>query len=256
MHDYSPIAALNDNYIWAIVHSQNRHLAIVDPGAAQPVLDFINNNDLTLTAILITHHHADHVGGIKDLLKTHPVPVYGPATEVIPSRDLALSDGDDVHLSDLDLELKILGTPGHTLGQIAYYNDEVLFCGDTLFAAGCGKVFEGTPAQMVDSLNKFAALADDTKVYCGHEYTVANLQFAQLVEPNNEAIKQRLVSCIELREMNMPTLPSTIGLEKQTNPFLRCNEKEVIKAANEHSRTPCQDETEVFAAIRQWKNNH
>ncbi len=255
MIQITPIPAFHDNYIWAIGHPGNNALVIVDPGDAKPVIDFIESSTYQLAAILITHHHPDHVGGIKELIKYSPAPVYGTAYESLPHCDIELRDGDDMYLADIDTTFKVMEVPGHTAGHIVIYNDDTLLCGDTLFAAGCGRLFEGTPEQMHHSLSRIAALNPNTKVYCAHEYTLANLAFAEAVEPSNQAIKQRTVICKQKREMGMPTLPSTIAEELATNPFLRCDQAEVKQSAEQHSGKTLNSPVEVFAAVRAWKDN-
>jgi len=247
-----PISAYDDNYIWLI---RNEHYAaVVDPGDADPVLKYLNQEGLQLTAILITHHHADHVGGNADLLAQFDVPVYGPSHERIDMMTHPLSEGDEVHLPLLELRFKVLDIPGHTSGHIGYYGANSLFCGDTLFGCGCGRLFEGTPAQMHASLDKLAHLPDETRVYCAHEYTLSNIRFAKAVEPDNAALLNREVLDQQARANNLPTLPSTIGLEKATNPYLRCNEPAVIEAACNQAGRPLSSTTDIFAAIREWKN--
>ena len=253
MHTISAIPAFRDNYIWAI-HDE-RNAIIVDPGDAAPVLDFLRARNLRLTTILITHHHNDHVGGNRALLAQYPVPVYGPAGENIDTLTVRLRENDEVELKDFALKFKVLDIPGHTSGHIAYVGDGVVFCGDTLFACGCGRLFEGTPAQMHQSLAKLAALPGDTKVYCAHEYTLSNIDFARAVEPDNEALLNREFAESEKRSRNIPTVPSTIALERQTNPFMRSNEPAVIRAANHRAQAVLATPVDVLAAIREWKNN-
>lgn len=248
-----PVSAFTDNYIW-VIHDQS-YAVVVDPGEAKPVLDFLEQKKLKLTAILNTHHHIDHVGGNLELLQQFQVPVYGPGSEAIPTVTHRLKEGDSVYLSELSLRLSILDIPGHTAGHIAYYGANLLFCGDTLFSCGCGRLFEGTAQQMYISLNKLARLSDETGVYCGHEYTLANINFARLVEPENQAITQLQISAEKQRKSNLPTLPSTIAMEKACNPFLRCNQPEVIRNASNYAGKPLRDPVRVFAAIREWKNN-
>jgi hydroxyacylglutathione hydrolase len=248
-----PVSAFTDNYIW-VIHDQY-HAVVVDPGEAKPVLDFLEQKKLKLTAILNTHHHIDHVGGNLELLQQVQVPVYGPGSEAIPTVTHRLKEGDSVYLSELSLRLSILDIPGHTAGHIAYYGANLLFCGDTLFSCGCGRLFEGTAQQMYISLNKLAKLPDETGVYCGHEYTLANINFARLVEPENQAITQLQISAEKQRKSNLPTLPSTIAMEKACNPFLRCNQPEVIRNASNYAGKSLTDPVSVFAAIREWKNN-
>ncbi|MFC0251813.1 hydroxyacylglutathione hydrolase [Massilia consociata] len=251
------VPAFNDNYLW-IIHD-GVHAAVVDPGDAGPVRDALAAHDLALTAILLTHHHADHIGGVPSLLAQSPVPVYGPRNDGIPGITHALGEGDRIRVDGLDLELEVLDVPGHTLGHIAYVRrapgTHWLFCGDTLFAGGCGRLFEGTPEQMAASLAKLAALPDDTLVYCAHEYTVSNLRFAQAVEPDNQGLAFRMRDASERRGTRLPTVPSTIGLEKGTNPFLRYTEPGIVRSLVEAGRlqegaAPVQ----AFAALREWKN--
>jgi hydroxyacylglutathione hydrolase len=249
------VPAFNDNYLWLIHDGQ--HAAVVDPGDAAPILAALKANQLTLTAILTTHHHADHVGGVARLLQSFDVPVYGPARDRIANVTVPLKENDVVTLDDLGLSLRVIDVPGHTLGHIAYYAEEPgwLFCGDTLFAGGCGRLFEGTPAQMLSSLDKLAALPEATKVYCAHEYTVSNLRFAQAAEPDNSAIVQRLQEEQAKREQQIPTVPSSIGLEKKTNPFLRAREQSLVRNLLLQNKLQGSDTVTAFAALREWKNN-
>lgn len=250
------VPAFNDNYLW-LIHD-GVHAAVVDPGDAQPILAALKAHGLTLTAILLTHHHADHIGGVPALLQHYAVPVYGPRNDGIGAVTVPLSEGGTVHVPELDLQLSVLEVPGHTLGHIAYVrsgDEPWLFCGDTLFAGGCGRLFEGSPSQMVDSLNKLAALPADTKVFCAHEYTLSNLRFASAVEPDNEELHARVEAETAKRAMNMPTVPSTVGLERSTNPFLRYAEPgiaaQLVAAGKlQGGEAPVA----VFAALRQWKN--
>ena len=251
------VPAFKDNYLWIIHDGSNA--AVVDPGDAGPVREALAAHKLTLTAILLTHHHADHIGGVPSLLAQWPVPVYGPRNDGIAGIDHALAEGDHIRVAGLDLELGVLDVPGHTLGHIAYVRRapgaDWLFCGDTLFAGGCGRLFEGTPQQMADSLAKFAALPDDTLVYCAHEYTVSNLTFAQAVEPGNQGLALRIIDATARRGTRLPTVPSTIGLEKGTNPFLRYTEPGIVQSLVDAGRLAAgASPVEAFAALREWKN--
>lgn len=252
MIEIIPIPAFTDNYIWAIV--ADGRAAIVDPGDAAPVTEFLDRRGLALVAILNTHHHADHVGGNTALLERAGVPVFGPARESIPGRTTALVEGDAIEVPGIGLRLRVFDVPGHTSGHIAYVGDDVVFCGDTLFAAGCGRLFEGTPVQMTRSLAKLAALPGTTRAYCAHEYTLSNLRFARAVEPDNAALAARELSAIATRKRGEPTVPSTIAEERATNPFLRCGEPGIRAAAEREARTVLEDPVAVFAAIREWKN--
>lgn len=247
-----PIPAFKDNYIWAL--RSGPRVAIVDPGDAQPVLDYLAREHLQLVAILATHHHPDHVGGVAELRRGRDTPVYGPKNEPIATLTHPVAGGDRVAIPELDAEFEVIDIPGHTRAHIAYYGSNSLFCGDTLFACGCGRVFEGTPPQLHASLQKLAALPDETLVYCGHEYTMANIRFARAVEPGNAALAERERIEGKTREENRPTLPTTIGREKATNPFLRCGEPEVVQSAGRHRGAALTDPVTVFTAIREWKN--
>lgn len=250
-----PIPAFRDNYIWTL--RSGGVAAVVDPGDAAPVLAWLDTNRVALCAILATHHHADHVGGVTALRARYDVPVFGPAHESIPGRTHALGEGDRIVVPGIDLLLSVYDIPGHTAGHIAYYTlppDPLVFCGDTLFAAGCGRLFEGTPEQMWSSLRKLAALADETRVYSGHEYTLANLRFAAAVEPSSADIDARVVHERGKRERGEPTLPSTIGAEHATNPFLRAALPEVMASAAKRAGRPMNDAVDAFATLREWKN--
>jgi hydroxyacylglutathione hydrolase len=247
------VPAFKDNYIW-ILEAAGKAVA-VDPGDAAPVESFLEQRGLTLTAILATHHHADHVGGLPQLATHWKCPTFGPAREVTAHLDRRLSEGERFEVPGIGIELEAIDIPGHTAGHIALWGAGLLFCGDTLFACGCGRLFEGTPAQMADSLGKLARLPGETRMYCGHEYTLANIRFAQAVEPGNAALAERQERDAKRRKRGEPTLPATIAEEQATNPFLRCGEAEVIASAERHAGRRLADPVAVFAEIREWKNN-
>ncbi|MFA6310316.1 MAG: hydroxyacylglutathione hydrolase [Sterolibacterium sp.] len=257
--DYAivPLPAFNDNYIWLI--RRGDQTAVVDPGDAAPVLAYLERNHLNLCAILATHHHGDHIGGIPELIERFEVPVFGPADEPIDHLTRSLTGGDKVELAQFGANFDVLAVPGHTRAHIAYYDRKhascgALFCGDTLFACGCGRIFEGTPVQMRQSLARLAALPGGTQIYCAHEYTQANIRFALAVEPENAALLKRAAEVERLRNANQPTVPSTIALERDVNPFLRWQAPAVIAAAQRVSGKPLTQPDEVFTAIREWKN--
>ena len=256
MFQIDALPAFSDNYIWLIQDHQQHRCAVVDPGDAAPVLAWLEaHGDWQLSDILITHHHPDHIGGIARLKQATGARVCGPARENIPARDLALDEGARVEV--LGRSFLIYAVPGHTLGHIAYHQAEEgwLFCGDTLFAAGCGRLFEGTPQQMHDSLQRLAALPGATRVYCTHEYTLSNLHFAHAVEPANPAIAARLAEVAAWRAAGRLSLPSTIALELATNPFLRCLETSVKEKLDERDGPRQCRADEVFSALRNWKDN-
>jgi hydroxyacylglutathione hydrolase len=256
MLEIVPLPALRDNYIWTLRagNAENRYAAVVDPGESRPVSEYLAREGLTLAAILATHHHPDHTGGIAELVESGNVPVFGPKGEPIPALTNPVGQDDTVAIPELGVQFTVLEIPGHTRAHVAYYGLGSLFCGDTLFACGCGRVFEGTAAQMLASLQKLAALPDETRVYCGHEYTLANIKFARSVEPGNAELAAREARAMKLRQAGRPTLPSTLGEERATNPFLRCAEPVVVESANKYLGSRVGDPVSVFAAIREWKN--
>ncbi|WP_259365700.1 hydroxyacylglutathione hydrolase [Colwellia sp. MB02u-6] len=256
----SMIKAFSDNYIWAVSSNLGHNMALVDPGDANVCIEFIEQEKLQLSSILITHHHADHVGGIKKLVdycksKQWPLTIYGPESENIPHCDVALSESSKVELTDLGLEFDIIDLPGHTRGHIAYLSQDNLFCGDTLFSGGCGRLFEGTPSQMLCSLEKLSALPEHTQVYCAHEYTQANLNFALSVEPDNTELVDYYNQVLHKREQDIATIPTSIILEKKINPFLRCNQPSLMTSAAEFSGDKVNDKLQTFTIIRAWKDN-
>jgi hydroxyacylglutathione hydrolase len=249
------VPAFEDNYIWLLADDGRRRCALVDPGDADAAEAGLAAHGLAPVAILCTHHHRDHTGGIETLCRRHPgLAVYGPARERIPAMSHPLADGARVELAALGLALAVLDVPGHTAGHIAFVGDGALFCGDTLFSAGCGRLFEGTPAQMHASLARLAALPEDTAVYCAHEYTADGLRFAAAVEPRNADLPAYREQVRERRALDLPTLPSSIGLEKRVNPFLRTGTGSVRRAVETYCRRSLADEVEVFAELRRWKD--
>lgn len=259
-----PIPAFQDNYIWAV--HDGHSAAVVDPGEAEPVERFLAQRGLVLGAIVITHHHGDHQGGVADLLERHPkapdgapLPVIGPAGERIGHRTEAVREGDTVTIAHPAVSLRVLDVPGHTAGHVAYVGDlpgvgDVVFCGDTLFASGCGRLFEGSPAQMLSSLEKLAALPGDTRVYCAHEYTRSNVRFAQAVEPDNADLAAWSARVDALRQADTPTVPTTVAHERAVNPFLRSREASVHKALAAQGGDLGSDAA-AFGALRGWKDN-
>lgn len=253
----TPVPAFSDNYLWLL--ARGRRAVVVDPGDAAPIVRALEERQLDLVAILVTHHHGDHVGGVLDLKKRFGARVYGPAAESIDGLDRRLTAGDRVR--ELEVDFQVLEVPGHTRGHIAYFaageEPPLLFCGDTLFGCGCGRLFEGTPAQMLASLDQLSRLPDATRVYCAHEYTLSNIRFAQTVEPDNADLQERARAAKLLRERGQPTLPSTIALERATNPFLRSDARAVQTAARARigGANASLDRVSVFAAVRSWKDN-
>jgi hydroxyacylglutathione hydrolase len=253
-----PIPAFTDNYIWCLHDSSIAY--VVDPGQAEPVLAYLQDNELELKGVLITHYHWDHVSGIDALLKAYPsIPVWGPSAEVFSGKTQDLGGGDEVELA-WGLRFQVLALPGHTLGHIAYYSADtelgpLLFCGDTLFSSGCGRLFEGTPEQMHHSLQRLVALPAKTIVCCTHEYTSANLAFAQAVEPSNADVLARADEVARLRGQNLPSLPTSMALEMKVNPFLRVEQPSVISAISKKCGGRPASNEETFAKLRQWKDS-
>jgi hydroxyacylglutathione hydrolase len=250
-----PVRAFSDNYIWLIESPRAQGLMVaVDPGEAAPVNAELQRSGLSLAAILLTHHHADHIGGVPDLLRHGAVPVIGPDDSRIAHRTRTVRDAERCELPELGLSFEILQIPGHTVSHIAFWGHGALFCGDTLFSAGCGRMFEGTPTQMNASLNKLRDLPPETRVFCGHEYTAANLRFALTVDPSNAAALDYQHTVARLRAEGSPSLPSTLALEIKVNPFLRCDDPTVVAAAEAHAGKSLQEPAEVFGVLRAWKD--
>lgn len=253
------VKAFNDNYLWVFHQPGSRLAGVVDPGDARPILDYLDKAGLQLAVILVTHHHADHIGGVNDLLAHANVPVYGPANARIPQVTNVVAEGDTLEI--LGHPFRVLEVPGHTQEHIAYFMSEatftdppLVFCGDTLFAAGCGRMFEGLPPMMHASLQKLAALPPGTHVYCAHEYTLSNLRFAHAVMPANPDVAARIKTETAKRDRDIPTVPSSIGLELRTNPFLRCEDPDVVAAAARHHPEGALDPAAVFGTLRRWKD--
>ena len=248
-----PIPAFETNYIW-VLHN-GRHCAVVDPGSATEVLKFLNDQGLQLCALLLTHHHHDHIGGVDALLSRRSVPVWGPRDERMPQVDHVVAQGDHATVPELALDFRVIETPGHTRTHIVFHDDERLLAGDTLFSAGCGRLFEGSPAQMQQSLDKLAPLNPELLVYCAHEYTADNCRFAQAVEPDNEALERWAVEVERRRARGDITLPTRLGDELAINPFLRTRQPEVIRAAQQHEPGCGTEAAEIFGVIRRWKDD-
>jgi hydroxyacylglutathione hydrolase len=247
------IPAFTDNYIWLLATSGN-HCAIIDPGEAGPVLEALERTGLKLAYILITHHHPDHMGGVAELVNACGAKVYGPHDRRIPGQDESFGEGETVRLPLLELEFRVIEVPGHTASHIAFFGHGCLFCGDTLFSIGCGRLFEGTPEQMQSSLDKLAALPADTRVFCGHEYTLANCNFALAVEPGNEKLARRNNQAEASRALGHSTVPSLLGEELACNPFLRCRQPAVVAAAQKRNPN-AEPGASTLATIRAWKDS-
>lgn len=254
MLSVTPIPAFRDNYIWLLRQDASTDVAVVDPGDAKPVIDYLEREGFNLTVILVTHHHQDHIGGLVELAKRYSPRIIGPDNPRIKELDERLGDGDDCRV--LGRRFEIMSVPGHTLDHIAFFaagTPSLLFCGDTLFSGGCGRLFEGSPEQMYASLSRLVALPSDTLVFAAHEYTLANLRFAQAAEPSNTIRDRYLRECQRARELDRPTLPSTIGRERQINPFLRVDNADVLAAATNQGTTDSPLAT--FTTLRTWKDN-
>jgi len=246
------IPAFADNYIW-LISTGGKHCAVVDPGDAGPVVQVLEQNGLELDYILITHHHADHIGGVTELVKAYGAKVFGPHDRRIPDQDQSFSEGETVHLPSLELDFRVIEVPGHTSSHIAFFGHGCLFCGDTLFSVGCGRLFEGTPEQMQSSMDKLAALPADTRVFCAHEYTLSNCDFALEVEPDNARLLSRASAVEASRAIGRSTVPSELGEELAVNPFLRCRQPAVVAAAQK--RNPAAEPgASTLAVIRAWKD--
>ena len=252
MINATPVPILSDNYVWVLSAIDSASAVVVDPGDADPVLNFLDQSNLNCTAVLLTHHHADHSEGAAEIGENWDCPIYGPIDESISAVTRPVSENDTV--TTAGLTFKVLSVPGHTRGHVAYFGHGHLLCGDTLFTGACGRIFEGTPSQMYDSLSRLAALDPESLVCCAHEYTVANLEFALQVEPENAQLVDRLASARAIRSAGQPTVPSVLKDELATNPFLRCNEPEVVAAASRHTGRQLKPGIDVLAEIRRWKD--
>ncbi len=261
-----PIPAYSDNYIWLLQRNNSPQVVLVDPGQSAQVITYLQQNKLQLVAILITHQHYDHTGGVRALLEKYPgITLIGPTRDPsdkklsidLPVPELftqKVADGSEVHIAELDISFEVKSIPGHTLDHIAFIGEGVVFCGDTLFSAGCGRIFSGTAQLFADSLAKLMALPEDTEMYCAHEYTVDNLGFAKWVEPQSEDIVQRDKLEMAKQEKGQPTVPTTVGLELKTNPFVRLQQPLVKQAAEKYAGRELHEDWEVFAALREWKD--
>lgn len=256
----SPIAAFSDNYLWLIARDGSNKVAVVDPGDAKPVIEYLHRHGQQLALILITHWHPDHIGGVNELVSKYDVPVVGPQSSHIPQVTHVVQDGDKVNIFNalFGESLRVLNVPGHTLDHIAYFvesnSQPRLFCGDTLFSSGCGRLFEGDGPMMWKSLNKIRQLPEKTEIYCAHEYTLSNLKFALAVEPDNVAVTDRIAQANALRAANRPTVPTTLEQELNFNPFLRCDQNSIKKSVSDRENVQNCDEETIFTALRRWKD--
>lgn len=249
-----PVRAFRDNYIWLLI--KDRHAVAVDPGDAIPIQAYLRQFGLTLCGILITHHHEDHIGGVDALTELNDIPVYAPSNEQYSFPHRPVAEGDIITLPELEFSLRVLDIPGHTSGHVAYYGGNSLFCGDTLFGGGCGRVFDSTCQHLYRSLLKISLLPDDTEIYCAHEYTLENLRFARTVDPDNSQLAERENRDTAFIMQGWPTIPSTLAIEKATNPFMRCHIGAIQSAAG-LKKPDFPNKTEAtFCAIREMKNNY
>jgi hydroxyacylglutathione hydrolase len=248
------IPSLADNYIWLLVNDTTATAIIIDPGSSQPCKDFLDQENIRPVVILVTHRHWDHVDGIEKLVQCYNIPVYGPATEYIPCLTRAVRINDRLRFENFDIDFHVMDLSGHTAGHIGYLTDNMLFCGDTLFSAGCGRLFDGTAQQLHATLQRIKQLPEDTTIYCAHEYTLDNLRFAQAVEPENTAIQSRFEEVKALRSKNLPSLPFTLKNEMRYNPFLRTDKKNVMQAVAQHSGKDINNSEDCFKYLRMWKD--
>ncbi len=249
-----PIPIFDDNYVWVLEREGSRRVTVVDPGDGPPVIDALTARGFEVAAVLVTHHHHDHIGGLTDVLAGFGPAVFGAATDRVPGVDHPVEHGDTVELPDLDLTLDVVHLPGHTASHLGFIGSGLALVGDTLFAGGCGRVLGGTFDELHGSLTTLAGLPPDTNAYCAHEYTIANLRFAREVEPDNAVLADRLAAAEATRAESQPTVPSTIASELATNPFMRCSEPRVVEAAERHAGRPLEPGSEVFRVVREWKD--
>jgi hydroxyacylglutathione hydrolase len=255
MSQIKPIRALRDNYIWVIHGVDQSRIVILDPGEAEPVLRYLKENNLKLDGILLTHHHWDHTNGVDRLLAYFPgIPVYSSEKDKVPGVNHFVKEGDEITFSNLSSPIRVMEIPGHTLGHLGFVYEKALFSGDTLFSCGCGRIFEGTPEQMYQSLEKLKQLPSDTLMYCAHEYTRSNIRFAEAVDPANQILQQWKQEVEDLREKNIPSLPVSLKTELQTNPFLRCEDPIILASVKKNGYAGEGDPTSVMLHLREWKN--